>query len=174
MSTASSEEAPDGRLDQPIGESDSPLPALAVQTGAFVDGFARWASRRAAEAGASVPRIRLLYSVLCHGPQKMADLAGALAVTPRNVTALVDGLESEGLVRRVPHSTDRRVTLVELTCSRDRVATQFETYQDSIERLFDVLTVEDQRTLLRLLGTLRDRMHVEAGCSVVAAKTADA
>lgn len=157
-----------------IGELDSPLPALAVQTGVFVDAFGRWAGRKAAEAGASVPRLRLLYTVLCHGPQKMADLADALTVTPRNVTALVDGLEGEGLVRRVPHSTDRRVTLVELTCSPERVAAQFETYQGSIERLFDILTLEDQRTLLRLLGTLHDRMHTDAGCSVVGAEAPDA
>jgi DNA-binding MarR family transcriptional regulator len=157
-----------------LGDSDSLLPALAVQTGVFVDAFGRWASRKAAEAGASVPRLRLLYSVLCHGPQKMADLAEALTVTPRNVTALVDALEGEGLVRRVPHSTDRRVTLVELTCSPDRVAAQFEAYQGSIERLFDGLAVDDQRTLLRLLGTLHDRMHSEAGCSVVGAEAPDA
>ncbi len=195
MSTASSDGTPHGEAADPVGDatpahrrvdgtsspmalnfgdSDSLLPALAVQTGVFVDAFGRWASRKAAEAGASVPRLRLLYSVLCHGPQKMADLAEALTVTPRNVTALVDALEGEGLVRRVPHSTDRRVTLVELTCSPDRVAAQFEAYQGSMERLFDGLAVDDQRTLLRLLGTLHDRMHAEAGCSVVGAEAPDA
>ena len=157
-----------------LGDSDSLLPALAVQTGVFVDAFGRWAGRKAVDAGASVPRLRLLYTVLCHGPQKMANLAEALSVTPRNVTALVDGLESEGLVQRVPHSTDRRVTLVQLTCSPDRVAAQFETYQNSIERLFDVLTVGDQRTLLRLLAALHDRMRAEAGCSVPETEALDA
>ena len=136
--------------------------------------FPCWASHKAAEAGASVPRLRLLYAVMCHGPQKMADLADELTVTPRNVTALVDGLEGEGLVRRVPHSTDRRITLVELTCSPDRVAAQFQTYQASIERLFDVLTVDDQRTLLRLLATLRDRLVVETGCSIPSGEAPDA
>jgi DNA-binding MarR family transcriptional regulator len=85
----------------------------------------------------------------------MADLADALAVTPRNVTALVDGLEAEGLIRRVPHSTDRRVTLVELTCSSDRVESQFRAFQDSIGGLFADLDEDDRRTLLRLLTTLR-------------------
>jgi DNA-binding MarR family transcriptional regulator len=180
MSTPSSDEGSPTESARSPGASDSlagpdsPAVALAVQTGAFTDAFGRWASRRATEAGASVPRLRLLYTVLCHGPQKMADLADALTVTPRNVTALVDGLEGEGLVRRVPHSTDRRVTLVELTCNRELVAAQFETYQGSIERLFDVLTVEDQRTLLRLLETLHDRMHAEAGCSIASTETPDA
>jgi DNA-binding MarR family transcriptional regulator len=89
----------------------------------------------------------------------MADLAGELDVTPRNVTALVDGLEAEGLVRRVPHATDRRVTLVELTCNREKVASQFASYQSSIGGLFADLGDEDQLTLLRLLAALRARMR---------------
>ena len=186
MSTASSEDDPIGAqaarmapaaqsgMAAPAGDSDSPVAALAVETAAFVDAFERWAGRKAVAAGASIPRLRLLYAVHCHGPQKMADLADELTVTPRNVTALVDGLEAEGLVRRVPHSTDRRVTLVELTCSRERVAAQFRTYQGSIERLFDVLTVEDQLTLSRLLATLSTRMNSQAGCSTAARDAADA
>jgi DNA-binding MarR family transcriptional regulator len=89
------------------------------------------------------------------------------------VTALVDGLEAEGLVRRVPHSTDRRVTLVELTCNSELVAAQFGAYQASVERLFAGLTVKDQRTLLRLLTTLHERMHADAGSSTGAKETSD-
>ncbi|MGD0018975.1 MAG: MarR family transcriptional regulator [Candidatus Limnocylindrales bacterium] len=162
-----------GELAAPA-DADSPVAALAVQTAAFADAFARWAGRKAVEAGASVPRLRLLYAVHCHGPQKMADLAEELTVTPRNVTALVDGLEAEGLVRRVPHSTDRRVTLVELTCNSERVAAQFGAYQASIAGLFAGLGAEDQRTLLRLLTTLHDRMHAEAGCSTARVEADDA
>ena len=172
MSTVSSEAGAGGGRAMPAGDSESPVAALVLQTGAFTDAFGRWASHKAAEAGASVPRLRLLYAVMCQGPQKMADLADELTVTPRNVTALVDGLEGE--VRRVPHSTDRRITLVELTCSPDRVAAQFKAYQASIERLFDVLTVDDQRTLLRLLATLQDRLHVETGCSIPSGEAPDA
>lgn len=135
---------------------------LAVATSAFVGAFDHWSSRKAAEAGASIPRLHLLYQVHCHGPQKMADLANALAVTPRNVTALVDGLEAEGMVRRVPHTTDRRVTLVELTCNSERVAAQFGTYQSSIASLFAEMTDDERRTLLRLLGSLHERMRAEA------------
>lgn len=165
MSTPSSEVTPQAGIATPGEIRESTVAALAVQTGVFVDAFGRWAGRKATEAGASVPRLRLLYAIFCHGPQKMADLADALAVTPRNVTALVDGLEGEGLVRRAPHSTDRRITLVELTCSPDRVATQFESYQGSIERLFDELTPEDRQTLLRVLRSLEAKMHTDSGCS---------
>jgi DNA-binding MarR family transcriptional regulator len=147
---------------------------LAVAAAAFADTFERWANRKAVEAGASIPRLRLLYAVHCHGPQKMADLAEALAVTPRNVTALVDGLEAESMVRRVPHSTDRRVTLVELTCDTDRVASQFAAYQASIAGLFADVDDADRVTLLRLFGTLRGRMRAESGCAGAEPEVLDA
>lgn len=147
---------------------------LVAATASFVDTFDRWSKHKAAAAGASVPRLRLLYSVHCHGAQKMADLAGALDVTPRNVTALVDGLEAEGLVRRVAHSTDRRITLVELTCSPERVEAQFGAFQASMATLFDGLTDDDQRHLLRILGTLQTRIRAEAGYALVASEALDA
>ena len=142
----------------PVGDDPSSSGALGLQTAAFVDEFERWAHRKAIEAGASVPRLRLLYSIHCNGPRKMADLAEELTVTPRNVTALVDGLEADGLVRRIPHSTDRRVTLVELTCNSERVESQFRAYRASLADLFSVLSDEDCLRLARILATLRDRM----------------
>jgi DNA-binding MarR family transcriptional regulator len=45
----------------------------------------------------------------------MSQLSLALEVTARSVTKLVDALEKEGLVQRLPHATDRRVTLILLT-----------------------------------------------------------
>ena len=147
----------------PVETADGgPTLELGAQTAAFVDTFERWARHKAIDAGASIPRLRLLYSVYCHGPRKMADLADELTVTPRNVTALVDGLEADGLVKRVPHATDRRVTMVELTCSSDRVASQFAAYQASVEGLFAGLDEADLTTFRRLIATLGDRMHADA------------
>jgi DNA-binding MarR family transcriptional regulator len=186
MSTASSGTGPQGEIGAQIEGrspiSDGRIPGggpvsggghapgdstaeLAGQIAAFAGTFERWANRKAIEAGASEPRLRLLYAVHCHGPQKMADLADALTVTPRNVTALVDGLEADGLVRRVPHSTDRRVTLVELTANAERVESQFAAYQASIIGLFADFDEADRQSLARLLGAISNRMRVEAGCT---------
>jgi DNA-binding MarR family transcriptional regulator len=43
------------------------------------------------------------------------EIAAEMQVSSSNITFLVDGLEKEGLVRRVPHPTDRRTIYVELT-----------------------------------------------------------
>jgi DNA-binding MarR family transcriptional regulator len=148
-----------GHAAVPGSAIDAEVEALALEVAAFVGSFERWSSRRAAEAGASSSRMKLLHAVRCHGPRKMADLADELDTTPRNVTAIVDGLEAEGLVRRTPHATDRRVTLVELTCNRDRVAEQFGRYQSSIGELFAEMDADDRRTLLRLVVEMKSRMR---------------
>ena len=70
--------------------------ALAVAMGTFLGSYQRWARSLVAADAPSYPRMRLLYELHCDGPQRMGDLASALEVTPRSVTALVDGLEGEG------------------------------------------------------------------------------
>ncbi len=68
-----------------------------------------------ARRGLSHARARLLHVLADEGPQVMSALSNALDITPRAVTALVDRLESDNLVRRCDHPTDRRSTVVELT-----------------------------------------------------------
>ncbi|MFG2193974.1 MarR family winged helix-turn-helix transcriptional regulator [Streptomyces sp. NPDC048639] len=48
-------------------------------------------------------------------PPRMADLAERLEVVPRAVTTLVDALEANGAVRRVPDPANRRVVRIEVT-----------------------------------------------------------
>lgn len=126
----------------------------------FVKAFDSW-SRRAAVSNAreSVPRLRLLYELHCNGPRKMADLAESLGVTPRNVTALVDALEAEDLVRRMSHPTDRRVTIIELTGGEAAVEEQIGSFRHAIDELLSGLSDKDLRTLGRVLPQLEARIH---------------
>jgi DNA-binding MarR family transcriptional regulator len=58
--------------------------------------------------------VRLLYFSPEHRLTQV-EVAKEMQVTSANVTFLVDGLEKEKLVRRVPSATDRRTVYVELT-----------------------------------------------------------
>lgn len=49
------------------------------------------------------------------GALPMARIGERLQVHPTSVTNTIDRLEADGLVARVPHPTDRRTTLAELT-----------------------------------------------------------
>lgn len=122
------------------------------------------------EEQVSLPRLRLLHVLHAEGPQIMATLSGRLGVTPRSVTALVDGLEVEGLARRTPHPSDRRATVIEMTDrGRSIVGEQFAAHRDRAAALFAHLPPEDQRELLRLMGTLTGALRdagVTAGCAL--------
>jgi DNA-binding MarR family transcriptional regulator len=125
----------------------------------FVDAFTRWSKTRAAAAGPSLSRLRVLNTLHCEGPQKMVDLADTLGVTPRSVTALVDGLEGEGLVRRVAHPTDRRITMIELTAEAPDAAELFAAHQASIADLCSLMTSEEQQQYLELTRRLEERLR---------------
>jgi len=58
--------------------------------------------------------IRLLHFARDHRLTQF-EIASEMQVTSSNVTFLVDGLEKEGLVQRLPHPTDRRTVHVQLT-----------------------------------------------------------
>jgi DNA-binding MarR family transcriptional regulator len=92
----------------------------------------------------------------------MSDISDELGVTRRNVTALVDALEEEGLVRRMPHTTDRRATVIELT-SRGAETTDsfYNGHRDAVAELFVNLSEDERRELVRLLGSLREALRSE-------------
>src|SRR5258708_38962235 len=71
----------------------------------------RWAESH----GLSEGRMGVLFRLLRCGDTPLGDLAEALDSTPRNITGLVDNLEKDGLVERVPDPDDRRSVRARLT-----------------------------------------------------------
>jgi DNA-binding MarR family transcriptional regulator len=79
-----------------------------------------------------------------------------MQVTSANVTFLVDGLEKDELVRRVPSLNDRRTVFVELTDAgrtfADRIVSTFATFA---ARMFEGFSEGEKRQLSDLLDRLR-------------------
>ena len=65
--------------------------------------------------GLSEGRLGLMFWLRRQGEVSLSDVAGGLTVSPRNVTGLVDNLERDGLVERVPDQADRRSVHARLT-----------------------------------------------------------
>ncbi len=136
---------------------------LVDEFAAFGPAYMRWVRSRMQEPGVSYARMRLLGALHCGGPKIMSGISDELGVTRRNITALVDALEEEGLVRRRPHPTDRRATVIELTGEGARkMDTLYDEHRRSVAELFAELSDEDRRELVRLLGLLRGRLP--GGC----------
>ncbi len=115
----------------------------------------KWVAASARHTGVTWARMKTLRALECNGPQIMSSLRDELGVTPRSVTALVDALEADALVSRVPHPTDRRATIVELTeRGRKTIDGLFEAHADRAAAVFARLDEADQCELLRLLRLL--------------------
>lgn len=121
----------------------------------FAPAFLKWQYAGVLVPGMTYPRMNLIHVIAEDGPQIMATLRSRLAVSARNITVLVDGLERDGLVRRVAHPTDRRATIIELT-EQGHAAHRavYATHADRAEALFATLSAADQRDLARILGRL--------------------
>ena len=124
----------------------------------------RWIrSNLPTDEGMTVPRASLLLRLATEGVGiGMRELGELLGQSPRGMTVLVDGLEKEGLVRRVAHANDRRVTLVEITDAGRRLAEKrLGRSQLVTATLFDELTPKERaellRLMLKLLQSLRTR-----------------
>lgn len=125
----------------------------------FAPAFLKWQYAGVLVPGMTYPRMRLIHVIAEDGPQIMSLLRERLGVSARNVTVLVDGLEKEGFARRVPHPTDRRATIIELTDEGRAVHRRvYATHADRAEALFATLSPPDRRHLSRILANLADAL----------------
>ncbi|MET4657938.1 DNA-binding MarR family transcriptional regulator [Streptomyces sp. PvP037] len=110
------------------------------------------------ELGVTPAQSRLLRTLAHYGsPPRMADLAERLEVVPRAVTTLVDGLEANGKVRRVPDPANRRVIRIELTDDGRAALRELRAARRAAaEEILAPLGDEQRAVLGELLDTLID------------------
>lgn len=97
----------------------------------------------------------MLLSFSRTGAMPMAKASERLQVHPTSVTNTVDRLEAAGLVVRVPHPSDRRATLIEITdAGRELVAEATEALNGKVFAL-PLLPPDRLETLLELLAEFR-------------------
>jgi len=138
---------------------DTPYRELLELSANFSHAFLRWLDG-SNSGGLSFPRLRVLELLHCRGPAMMKTLADGLGLSARNLTAVADSLEGEGLLRRVAHPTDRRATVLELTAAGQRAADEsLAPRLAEIGRLFDELSPTARAGLKHSLSTLVDAME---------------
>jgi DNA-binding MarR family transcriptional regulator len=111
------------------------------------------------ERGLTRARASVVWQLHHRGPVTQRELSQALNVTPRNITTLLDALQTAGFVSRSPHPTDRRATLVALTDHGRSTATRLHTeYKQLADVLFADISARDvtayNRTIDRVLTRL--------------------
>jgi len=101
----------------------------------------------------------MLLSFTREGTLPLGKIGERLQVHRTSVTNIIDKLEADGFVQRVPHEADRRTTLAQITAAgRDVAGRATELLNDDAFGLA-ALDEDEQERLTELLRTLR----IEAG-----------
>ncbi len=120
----------------------------------------RWAEKH----GLSEGRLGVLFRLYRCGPIPLGDLATDLGSTPRNITGLVDHLERDGLVERVPDSEDRRSVHARLTeAGRTRIESIWQEGLAHQDEIAVGVSKEDLAQLRHLCLQLADNARKELG-----------
>jgi DNA-binding MarR family transcriptional regulator len=100
----------------------------------------------------------------------IGHLAGHLMAASGNITALIDRMESEGLVERRPSPSDRRSSQVRLSANgRALFLTMTEDHAAWVDQALDGVDDADKQALIDLLSTTRkafERAVGESGASL--------
>lgn len=105
----------------------------------------------------SGPRMAVLFIVHHSGGIRMGDLAAKLYVAPRTVTDLIDGLEHDGFIKRVPDPKDRRASILELSESAKNDFEQIAEMRKSfVQEIFSPLSDDEKNQLITLLSKIQE------------------
>jgi MarR family 2-MHQ and catechol resistance regulon transcriptional repressor len=89
------------------------------------------------------------------GPLTIGELCTKMLVSGGNMTVVIDNLEKQELVERVPSKEDRRAIQVKLTEKGEKLIEQiFPQHARYIAQMASVLTPQEQEHLSRLLKKL--------------------
>jgi DNA-binding MarR family transcriptional regulator len=89
------------------------------------------------------------------GSLPMGKMGQRLMIHPTSVTNIVDRLEADHLVRRLPHPSDGRTTLVEITDDGRRLAGRATRAVNEVTFGLESLEKNEQQELVRILRKLR-------------------
>ena len=139
-----------------------------------VEGVVRQRLRR--DFATTLPRFDLLAQLERH-PDGLAmrELSERLMVTGGNITGITDQLETEGLVVRAAHASDRRSFSVKLTpAGRRQFKRMASTHEQWIVELLAGWTAEEQAQVYGLLAGLKSHLGGLETAAAVAVAEAEA
>lgn len=105
------------------------------------------------------PTSALVISMLANSdtPLPPHEIAARLIISRATVTGLLDSLEGRDYIRRVPHPSDRRMVLIEITEGGRRAVDEFRPLVHHHQKQwFEVLNEREQQQLIDILHRLQD------------------
>lgn len=112
-------------------------------------------ARQMFEEKLTAPQFGVLEILYKRGPLPLKKISDEMMVTGANITCVVDNLEKENLVKRVPSKEDRRVIHAELTPDgKNKIDSIYPAYTKNIAEIFSSLSASEQKELLKLLSKI--------------------
>jgi MarR family 2-MHQ and catechol resistance regulon transcriptional repressor len=117
--------------------------------------FSRLTYENIRSFGLTTPQFAALECLGHLGPMMIGGLCRKMLVSGGNMTVVLDNLEKEGLVERVPSKDDRRAILVRLTAKGSKLFDDvFIKHAQYVASIASVMTEKEQETLSALLKKL--------------------
>ncbi|MDR0268116.1 MarR family transcriptional regulator [Paenibacillus sp.] len=114
-----------------------------------------WKKISTTEYNLTFPQSQVLYILMKRGPQKVSELAEALALTSPAITSLTDKLIALGYVERERAEKDRRVVYTKITEEGHKITSKMiEDQKEVIQEFFSVLSEEDIQHLRRIFSSM--------------------
>jgi len=107
--------------------------------------------------GLSLPLVHAVEILGVFGVMPMKQLADKIGITMGTLTVQVDKMVNADLVKRVPHETDRRSILVQLTEKGEQL---FAEHDAQHLQLTEHLTRSFTDNEIQLLGSLLDKLNI--------------
>ena len=105
--------------------------------------------------GLTQPQFSVIESLGHLGPMKMGSFCAKLLTSGGNITVVIDNLEKDGLVERVPSKEDRRAITVQLTSKGQKLFNEiFTKHAQFVTKTASVLSETEQVQLSGLLKKL--------------------
>lgn len=105
--------------------------------------------------GLTQPQFSVIEALGHLGPMKMGNFCSKMLTSGGNITVVIDNLEKDGLVERIPFPEDRRATTVRLTSKGEKLFKDiFSKHAQFVTKVASVLNEEEQIQLSALLKKL--------------------
>ena len=146
------------RQPEPRRFVDDYLPALLAQASELISAEFHRVVRR---HGFSVTEWRVLATLAGGKPISIGKLAQVTVTKQPTVTRLLDRMEARGQAERLPHDSDRRITLVRITSKGAKTVEQLMTLAREHELIvlepFGLTRAEELKTTLRQMIDMHAR-----------------
>ncbi len=114
--------------------------------------------------GSGITRIQwiALYYIQTYSSISQRELSQRMRISDSSAGRLIDRLQRDGLVKRVPSPTDRRVTLLELTVEGDRTISElFHVGVEFNDEIMEGISEEEIRVFQRVLEKMTNNATKE-------------